>query len=149
MSNRENDAEEIGDTLKRATEASLRGDARLLEGLYAPDAEWTDALGTTVEGNAAITAHLRGTFASRRVVERDRRLPARLDVRVRPVTDDVVVARTYVEFDPKEGAHAGPPVRRSHSMKVLRRTAGGRWSIVSEMSFDDADHWFRPARADA
>ncbi len=59
-------------------------DAHLLESVYADDADWTNAFGTTLRGRREIVAYLTGLFADPHF---DAGTPGRPQVSVRPVTD--------------------------------------------------------------
>jgi uncharacterized protein (TIGR02246 family) len=109
-------------------------DARLLESVYADDADWTNAFGTTLRGRREIVAYLSGMFADPHF---DAGTPGRPQVSVRPVTDDVVVVKTVVDIEGQQRADGTPlGTRHNYSLKVLQRQPGGTWLIVSEMYMD-------------
>jgi len=135
MTTVEADVEAIGNTLTRLAEAFARRDASLLEGVYTSDADWTNAFGTTLKGSAAIIAYLERLFADPRFAAG--RLGGAPDMVLVPVSDGVVVARTYAEIQDQGTADGGTiPLRRNFSLKVLRREADGRWPIVADMYMD-------------
>ena len=118
--------------------AAFRGlDATGVEDLYFEDADWTNAFGTTLRGNTAIAGYLRDLFA-------DEHFAAGVPVRppeasVRFLGDDVAVAKTYLERAGQQTSTGETlPVRRNHSLKVLRKE-GGTWRIVSDLYMDARD----------
>ena len=131
------DAQAIEEVLTRLSEGFARRDARRLAGLYAPDADWTNAFGTTLKGEDVILAYLERLFAEPRF--RAGRMSGAPSVEVRPVADGVVVAKTYLEIEDQETATGAIPLRRNFSMKVLAREPDGRWLIVSDMYMDARD----------
>ena len=115
--------------------AAFRGlDATGVEDLYVEDADWTNAFGTTLRGNREIVHYLRELFA-------DAHFAAGAPVKppeawVRFLGDDVAVAKTYLERAGQETSSGETlPVRRNHSLKVLRKE-GGTWRIVSDLYMD-------------
>jgi ketosteroid isomerase-like protein len=92
-------------------------------------------------------AYLAGLFAD--VHFGAGRLAGAPQVSIRPVTDDVVVARTYVEIAGQQTADGKElPNRRNHSLKVLARQPDGRWLIVSEIYMDARDETTYSSGAD-
>ncbi len=58
---------------------------------------------------------------------------------MRFLADDVVVVKTYIEREGQQTSSGEElPVRRNHSLKVMRREAGG-WTIVSDIYMDARD----------
>jgi ketosteroid isomerase-like protein len=137
------DVEAIGTTLTRLAEGFARRDVSVLEGVYSEDADWTNAFGTTLKGSTAILEYLARLFADPRFGAG--RLRGAPEFEIIPVSEDVVVARTYVEIEDQEtvGGEA-IPLRRNFSLKVLRREAAGRWPIIAEMYMDARDEVTMP-----
>jgi uncharacterized protein (TIGR02246 family) len=132
------DASAIEQTLRALQIAFRTRNADLLQEVYAADADWTNAFGTTRSGRDAIASYLRGLFADRHFAAGQ--LTGTPQVAVRAVTPDVVVVKTYVEIAGQQTADGKTlPVRRNHSLKVLARQKDGRWPIVSEMYMDARD----------
>jgi uncharacterized protein (TIGR02246 family) len=147
MSPNDQDATAIGQTLRTLQAAFASRNADLLREVYAADADWTNAFGTTRSGRDAIVAYLRGLFADAHFGAG--RLAGPPQVSVRPVTDDVVVAKTFVEIAGQQTAGGNElPTRRNHSLKVLARQPDGRWLIVSEIYMDARDETTYPGGAD-
>jgi len=112
--------------------------ADLLRDVYAADADWTNAFGTTLSGRDAILSYLSGLFADEHFAAGQ--LIGTPQVSVRAVTPDVVVTKTFVEIAGQQTADGKTlPIRRNHSLKVLARQGDGRWLIVSEMYMDARD----------
>jgi uncharacterized protein (TIGR02246 family) len=138
MSSDDQDAMAIEQTLRTLQVAFASRNAELLRDVYIADADWTNAFGTTRSGRDAIVAYLKGLFADPHFGAG--RLAGPPQVSVRPVTNDVVVARTYVEIAGQQTADGKElPKRRNHSLKVLARQPDGRWLIVSEIYMDARD----------
>jgi len=132
------DATAIGQTLRTLQTAFAGRNADLLREVYVADADWTNAFGTTQSGRDAIVAYLKGLFADAHFAAG--RLAGPPQVSIRPVTDDVVVAKIYVEIVGQQTAEGRDlPNRRNHSLKVLARQGDGRWLIVSEIYMDARD----------
>jgi len=132
------DAAAIEQTLRTVQVAFLRRDADALRDVYAADADWTNAFGTTCSGRDAIVSYLRGLFADRHFGAGA--LVGAPQVSVRAVSPEVVVAKTYVEIAGQQTADGKPmPSRRNHSLKVLSRQGDGRWLIVSDIYMDARD----------
>jgi uncharacterized protein (TIGR02246 family) len=115
---------------------SLNADALL--DVYAADADWTNAFGTTLCGRDFIVAYLKGLFADAHFGAGQLIGPP--EVSIRPVTPDVVVAKTYARIAGQQTADGKElPIRRNHSLKVFARQPDGRWLIVSDMYMDAHD----------
>jgi uncharacterized protein (TIGR02246 family) len=135
MTANDRDATAIGQTLRTLQAAFANRNAELLREVYAADADWTNAFGTTRSGRDAIVAYLTGLFADAHFGAG--RLAGPPQVSVRPVTNDVVVAKTYVEVAGQQTSDGKElPTRRNHSLKVLARQPDGRWLIASEIYMD-------------
>jgi uncharacterized protein (TIGR02246 family) len=129
------DATAIEQTLRTLQIAFLSRNADLLRDVYVADADWTNAFGTTRSGRDSIVAYLRGLFADEHFGAGQ--LVGAPQISVRPVSPDVVVARTYVEIAGQQAVDGKElSTRRNHSLKVLVRQEDGRWLIVSEMYMD-------------
>jgi uncharacterized protein (TIGR02246 family) len=138
MTANDQEATAIEQTLRTLQAAFASRNADILREVYVADADWTNAFGTTRSGRDAIVAYLKGLFAD--VHFGAGRLAGPPRVSVRPVTDDVVVARTFVEIAGQQTADGKElPTRRNHSLKVLARQPDGRWLIVSEIYMDARD----------
>ena len=138
MTSNDHDATAIGQTLRTLQAAFASRNADLLREVYAEDADWTNAFGTTRSGRDAIVAYLTGLFADAHFGAG--RFAGPPHVSIRPVTNDVVVAKTYVEIAGQQTADGRElPNRRNHSLKVLARQPDGRWLIVSEIYMDARD----------
>lgn len=134
MGRKTDDAAAIEDALTRIAEGFARRDASAMRGVYAADADWTNAFGTTLKGEEAILSYLERLFAEPRFAAGRMRGPP--DVEVRPVTDDVVVAKTHAEIEGQGTTEGEIPLRRNFSLKVLRREADGSWRVVSDIYMD-------------
>src|SRR5499426_485461 len=122
------DAAAIERTLRTLQGAFQSRNASLLREVYVADADWTNAFGTTLSGRDAIVTYLTGLFAGAPQVS------------IRPVSDDVVVTKIYVEIVGQQTTDGRElPKRRNHSLKVLARQGDGRWLIVSEIYMDARD----------
>lgn len=138
MTAHDHDATAIEQTLRTLQVAFASRNANLLRDVYVADADWTNAFGTTRSGRDAIVAYLEGLFADPHFGAG--RLVGPPQVSVRPVTDEVVVAKTYVEIAGQQTTDGSKlPKRRNHSLKVLARQGDGRWLIVSEIYMDARD----------
>jgi uncharacterized protein (TIGR02246 family) len=132
------DAAAIEHTLRTLQIAFRSRDADALRDVYTADADWTNAFGTTLSGRDAIVAYLKGLFADAHFGAGQ--LVGPPQVSIRPVTPDVVVAKTYAEIAGQQTADGKElPTRRNHSLKVLARQPDGRWLIVSDIYMDARD----------
>lgn len=128
----------IEQTLQKLWTAFREHDARALSGIYVEDADWTNAFGTTRHGRDEIISYLRGLFVDAHFAAG--RPVGAPELAVRFVTDDVALAKTYVEIQGQQTVAGGVlPMRRNHSLKVLSRQSDGRWLIVSEIFMDARD----------
>lgn len=133
--NESQDARRIEETLRALERGFRRRDADMLRDVYAEDADWTNAFGTTLSGRDAIVSYLRGLFADRHFAAG--RVRGEPQYSARPAGNDAVVVKTYVEIEGQETADGQTlPIRRNHSLKVLVRAPDGRWLILSEMYMD-------------
>lgn len=125
----------VGEVLVRLARGFAANDARGLDALYAEDADWTNAFGTTLHGREAIAVYLAKLFADQRFEAG--RLAGEPQASIRFVGEGrAAVAKTYVEREGQQTVEGKElPVRRNHSLKVLERR-DGRWVIVSEMYMD-------------
>lgn len=122
-------------TLLRAFEAR---DAEPLREVYADDADWTNAFGTTLQGRDAIVEYLDGLFNDPNFAAGE--LVGPPEVSARPVGEGAVIVRVYQEIEGQRSAEGDTlPVRRNHSMRVLERQPDGAWLIVSELYMDARD----------
>src|SRR5262245_32174234 len=96
MSTDDQDAAAIEQTLRTLQVAFASRNAGPLRDVYVADADWTNAFGTTRSGRDAIVTYLSGLFADPHFGAG--RFAGPPQVSVRAVTDDVVVAKTYVEI---------------------------------------------------
>ena len=129
------DATAIEQTLRALQLAFRSRNADVLQSVYVADADWTNAFGTTLSGRDAIVAYLRGLFADEHFGAGQ--FIGAPQVSMRPITPDVVVAKTFVEIAGQQTADGSElPTRRNHSPKVMARQPDGRWLIVSEMYMD-------------
>jgi len=109
-------------------------DARPLARIYAQDADWTNAFGTTLKGRQQIVDYLTELFVDPHFIAGQAGPP---QVSIRPVTSDVVVAKTYVEIEGQQSVDGRIlPTRRNHSLKVIQRQPDGAWLIVSDIYMD-------------
>ena len=132
------DAAAIAQTLRALQMAFRARNADSLNDVYADDADWTNAFGTTLSGRDAIVDYLSGLFADAHFAAGQMINPPQ--VSIRPVTDDVVAVKVYTEIAGQQTVDGQElPVRRNHSLKVLARQGDGRWLIVSEMYMDARD----------
>ena len=112
-------------------------DAIGIDDLYVPDADWTNAFGTTVHGNLEIAEYLTVLFANRHFAAGAPLAPPRAWVRF--VGMDVAIAKTYLERSGQQGSSGEElPVRHNHSLKVLTKD-DGHWRIVSDLYMDARD----------
>ena len=109
-------------------------DARPLVGIYAEDADWTNAFGTTLKGRQQIVDYLTGLFADPHFGAGQAGPP---QVSIRLVTSDVVVVKTYIEIEGQQALDGTSlPTRRNHSLKVMQRQPEGEWLIVPDIYMD-------------
>jgi uncharacterized protein (TIGR02246 family) len=138
MTANDQDATAIEQTLRTLQAAFASRHADLLRDVYVADADWTNAFGTTLSGRDAIVTYLTGLFADEHFGAG--RLAGPPQVSIRPVSNDVVVAKIYVEIAGQQTADGKElPTRRNHSLKVLARQPDRRWLIVSEIYMDARD----------
>ena len=90
------DAAAIEHTLLTLQIAFRSRNADALLDVYAADADWTNAFGTTLCGRDFIVAYLKGLFADAHFGAGQLIGPP--EVSIRPVTPDVVVAKTYARI---------------------------------------------------
>jgi uncharacterized protein (TIGR02246 family) len=108
-----------------------------LDQVYAQDADWTNAFGTSRHGRTAIIEYLSELFADPRFAAGKPVAPPQASIRF--VADDVAVAKTYIEREGQQTVDGSElPVRRNHSLKVLVNR-DRRWQIVSELYMDARD----------
>lgn len=131
------DQQAVGEVMMRVATAFRSLDASGLEVAYSYDADWTNAFGTTKKGAAEIAAYLERLFADPHFAAGKPVSPPQATMRF--VTDDVAVVKTYLEREGQQTSEGEQlPVRRNHSLKVLRREADG-WKIVSDIYMDARD----------
>src|SRR5690242_12593834 len=124
----------IGNVLQVLATSFRMRDARPLAGIYAEDADWTNAFGTTLQGRQQIVDYLTGLFADPHFGAGQAGRP---QVSIRPVTSEVVVVKTYIEIEGQQALDGTVlPTRRNHSLKVMQRQAEGQWLIVSDIYMD-------------
>src|SRR5262245_7361874 len=141
------DASAVEQTQRALQIAFHTRNADLLRDVYVADADWTNAFGTTLSGRDAIVTYLTGLFADEHFGAGRLAGPPR--VSIRPVSNDVVVAKIYVEIAGQQTANGKElPTRRNHSLKVLARQGDGRWLIVSEIYMDARDETAYSAGSD-
>lgn len=134
---RPDDQEAVGEALMALANAFRTLDASGLETLYSEDADWTNAFGTTKHGAAKIVAYLTELFADPHFAAGKPLGPPQASMRF--VAADVAVVKTYIEREGQQTSDGERlPVRRNHSLKVLRREADG-WKIVSDIYMDARD----------
>jgi uncharacterized protein (TIGR02246 family) len=124
----------IGDVLQVLGTSFRTRDARPLASIYAEDADWTNAFGTTLKGRQQIIDYLTGLFADPHFGAGQAGPP---QVFIRPVTSDVIVVKTYIEIEGQRALDGTAlPTRRNHSLKVMQRQPEGEWLIVSDIYMD-------------
>jgi uncharacterized protein (TIGR02246 family) len=124
----------IGNLLQVLGTSFRTRDARPLLRIYAEDADWTNAFGTTLKGRRQIVDYLTGLFADPHFGAGQAGAP---QVFIRSVTPDVVVVKTYVEIEGQQALDGATlPTRRNHSLKVIQRKPEGQWMIVSDIYMD-------------
>lgn len=137
MDNQEDAEKTIGDMLMTLANAFAQTTIEGVADLYAEDAEWTNAFGTSRHGRDAIIAYLEVLFADPNF--NAGRLLGRPTATIRFVGSGVAIAKTYAE---REGQRAVDgqelPVRRNFSIKVLEQQSDG-WRIVSDLYMDARD----------
>lgn len=140
MERREVEREEaaVGEVLMRLGKAFATMQSAGLEDVYAEDADWTNAFGTSRHGREAIIAYLDKLFADARFGAG--RLRGRPEASIRFAGGGkLAIAHTYAEREGQQTVGGGKlPVRRNHSLKVLEKR-NARWLIVSEMYMDARD----------
>ncbi|MFC4987940.1 YybH family protein [Saliphagus infecundisoli] len=125
----------IGQVLMTVAEAFRELDASGLEKVYADDADWMNAFGTTQHGRDAIVQYHEQLFDDPHFSQGE--VVGEPEASIRSVSDDVAVAKTYVERKGQETQSGDElPRRHNHSHKVLARQDDG-WVIVSEMYMDE------------
>lgn len=128
----------IGAVLERLYAGFSRRDARLIDGIYTDDADWTNAFGRRLIGNRAIVAYLTELFADSNFADGEMR--GQPVFSFREAGKDAVVVRIYTEIEGQRTIDGGTlPIRRNHSLKVLVRQSDGRWQIVADMYMDARD----------
>lgn len=134
---RSNDEEAIENVLRTLAKGFGEQDTTGLAKLYAEDADWTNAFGTTRHGRDAICAYLEKLFADPHFTQG--KLHGEPDGSIRFLRDDVAVAKTYIERAHQETVEGDKlPIRRNYSLKVVTKE-DGRWVIASEMYMDARD----------
>ena len=124
----------IGNVLLVLRTSFRMRDARPLLGIYAEDADWTNAFGTTLKGRQQIVGYLTGLFADPHFGAGQAGPP---QVSIRPVTPDVIVVKTYIEVEGQQAFDGTTlPTRRNHSLKVIERQPEGQWLILSDIYMD-------------
>jgi uncharacterized protein (TIGR02246 family) len=134
---RPEDQQAVGEVMMRVATAFRGLDASGLEEVYSEDADWTNAFGTTKKGAAEIAAYLERLFADPHFAAGKPIGPPQASMRF--VAEDVAVVKTYIEREGQQTSGGEQlPVRRNHSLKVLRREPDG-WKIVSDIYMDARD----------
>jgi uncharacterized protein (TIGR02246 family) len=134
---REEDEAAIGAGMMALGQAFRELDAGHLDGVYAADADWTNAFGTTLKGADTIAAYLTKLFADPNFAAGKPLGPPQAEMRF--VTDDVAIVKTYLERAGQKTVDGGTlPVRRNHSIKVFARQDEG-WHVVSDLYMDARD----------
>ena len=135
---RSKDEATVGEILMRLGASFRELDTAPLKGIYADDADWTNAFGTSRTGAAEIIAYLQELYADEHFGAGKPVGPPQASMRF--VGDDVVVVKTYIEREGQETADGEQlGVRRNHSLKVLQRQEDDRWLIVSDIYMDARD----------
>jgi uncharacterized protein (TIGR02246 family) len=131
------DQQAVGEVMMKVAGAFRSLDATGIEDLYSEDADWTNAFGTSKKGAAEIAAYLTKLFADEHFGAGKPVGPP--EVSMRFVSHDICVVRTYMEREGQETSSGEKlPVRRNHSLKVIRREGDG-WKIVSDIYMDARD----------
>lgn len=134
----ESDEALIGAVLEQLYEGFSRRDAKLIDGIYADDADWTNAFGRRLIGNAAIVSYLTELFADSNFS--DGEMTSQPQFSFRAAGKDAVAVRIYTEIEGQRTVDGGTlPTRRNHSLKALVRQSDGRWQIVADMYMDARD----------
>jgi uncharacterized protein (TIGR02246 family) len=103
----------IGNVMQVLGTSFRTRDARPLAGIYAEDADWTNAFGTTLKGRQQIVDYLTGLFADPHFGAGQAGRP---QVSIRAVTSDVVVVKTYTEIEGQQAVDGTTlSTRRNHS----------------------------------
>ncbi|MGM0560992.1 MAG: YybH family protein [Pseudomonadota bacterium] len=134
-----NQAQEERKAINQLMEQFYKGfsekDADMLDGLYADDADWTNAFGHEETGNDAIIEYLRGLFADSSFAAGE--IDSAPDITVLPINEGAVMVKTFVKIKGQETANGKVlPVRHNYSMKVLARQPDGSWLIKADMYMD-------------
>lgn len=128
----------IGAVLERLYEGFSRRDARLIDGIYTEDADWTNAFGRQLIGNRAIVAYLTELFTDSNFSDGEMR--GKPQFSFREAGKDAVAVRIYTEIEAQRTIDGRTlPTRRNHSLKVLVRQSDGQWQIVADMYMDARD----------
>ena len=128
----------IGAVLEQLYEGFSRRDAKLIDGIYTEDADWTNAFGRRLIGNAAIVSYLTELFADSNFS--DGEMTSQPQFSFREAGKDAVAVGIYTEIEGQRTVDGGTlPTRRNHSLKVLVRQSDGRWQIVADMYMDARD----------
>ncbi|MEV7418378.1 SgcJ/EcaC family oxidoreductase [Streptomyces sp. NPDC089919] len=131
------DEEQIWNQILAIAAGFKANDAAVFSDVYAHDADWTNAFGTTRHGREEIVSYLRRLFADPRFAAGRPVGPPQ--AKLRWVTDDVAVVTTYIEREGQQTTSGEVlPTRRNHSIKVLQRQ-GDRWLVVSDLYMDARD----------
>jgi uncharacterized protein (TIGR02246 family) len=121
-------------TLMALQQGFARRDADALGAVYAPDADWVNAFGTTKHGAVDIVDHLRGLFAD---VNFDAgTVVSGPEIEIRVLTKDVVAVSAHLVVEGQGLIGGGTLHRDNYSLRILQRGADGSWPIVSEMFMD-------------
>lgn len=121
--------------LKTQYRAFAARDAEAMRGIYAEDADWTNAFGRSLSGRDAIVAYLGELFADPNFS--DGEMLGEPQVSVRSVGDDAVAVKIYTRIKGQKTVDGDTlPVRHNHSLKLIGRQDDGSWKIVSEMYMD-------------
>jgi uncharacterized protein (TIGR02246 family) len=129
------DERAIAHTLQQLLRGFKSRDARLLNEVYAEDADWINAFGSRKRGCEQIVDYLRGLFADDNF--NAGKLVAEPEITLRMITKDVVLVSGHLRVQGQRLLDGGVIEERdNHSIRVLQRQADGRWLIVSEMYMD-------------
>ena len=128
----------VGDVLMKLARGFATNDVDGLDTLYAEDADWTNAFGTSLHGRDMIIRYLAKLFADSRFEAG--RMVGEPQASIRFTGDGkIAIVKTYVEREGQQTVSGGElPVRRNHSLKVLEKRHGC-WLILSEMYMDARD----------